>query len=91
MLRLLYWLIKRRWAVCRECKYHRFTEIPLPFKMGFDPDEANHECTKYFQVEEKDYVRGLEGTPRRDYCIEHNKNGCCWGFKPKNGEEKING
>jgi hypothetical protein len=41
MIRLLYWLIKRRWAICRECKWTRdmlicqkYTSKELDFVKG---------------------------------------------------------
>jgi hypothetical protein len=85
MIRIIYWLIKRRWSVCKKCKHYKFVDLPrLPrMNSGIDFKDCNHECTKYRWAESGDYVRGLPEKIKNDFCIEHNKNGCCWGFKPK--------
>ena len=79
MIRLLYWLIKRRWAICRECKHYVKSDF-------FGESEKLDECQKYLLLDAKrDFVRGGLKKPILELCEMHNTNGCCWGFKPKGG------
>ena len=95
MIRLLYWLIKRRWAVCKECKHYQNNPLALPIpnnpfglpilNSGFSMDDIKHQCNRYFWQCKRDFIKDQPGKIYFDYCIEHNKHGCCWGFKPKGG------
>jgi hypothetical protein len=76
MIRLLYWLIKRRWAVCKECKYY-YDHVGI--------NKCSNHKNQYWSKSE--YITGEKGHWENDWCSNHNRDGCCWGFKPK--DERI--
>jgi hypothetical protein len=69
MIRLIYWLLKRRWAICKECKHGYFSlgSKPLCKKTQFT-------VTDFIKGSKQDYA---------DPCDKINKSGVCWGFKEK--------
>jgi hypothetical protein len=76
MIRLFYWLIKRRWAICDECKYHEYEGIEIN---GKSYDGCKAKLLRY----EFDYVKGVQPEPRLSLCDFNNIHGICWKFKPK--------
>jgi len=66
MIRLIYWLIKRRWAVCRECKYY----------------SGDYSCKKYKRESLVWRIVGGKTISDLCPCFIHNRCGICWGFKP---------
>jgi hypothetical protein len=86
MIRIIYWLIKRRWSVCSECKHYQNNQFATPISnSGFSRDDITHQCDKYFWQCKRDFIKDQPGEIHLDFCIKHNKNGCCWGFEPKGG------
>jgi hypothetical protein len=73
MIRLFYWLIKRKWAICRECKYH----VELSIIKNIDG------CNYYKHEDKQNFVTGEISKEKMTMCRINNINGCCWGFKPK--------
>jgi hypothetical protein len=85
MIRILYWLIKRRWAVCRECKHcvQNGINIGLPLNKNVDG------CKYYKREFERNFISGDNPEPKITMCWEHNESGCCWGFEPKPKDDYI--
>jgi hypothetical protein len=72
MIKLIYWLINKRWAICKECKHYQ--KIPLP---------GNHFCGCYPEYQEPDFITGEKGVFKMSLCFLHNNDGVCWGFREK--------
>jgi hypothetical protein len=70
MIRLIYWLIKRRWAICTQCKHFRYVTAA--------PSSWAYQCNLY-STEHHDYITG-NTTKEIAYCHVENQNGVCWGF-----------
>jgi hypothetical protein len=77
MIRLLYWLIKKRWSVCFECKY-----------CNMEPNWTT--CQYYKALSHNDFVQEYKAKYVDTLCAFVNSNGACWGFKKK-GELFNNG
>ena len=68
MIRLLYRLIKKRWAVCYECEYCNM-------------ESSWASCRYYKKIKQDDCIYGDKAKETDSLCTFNNDNGVCWGFK----------
>jgi hypothetical protein len=76
MIRLLYWLIKKRWAICVKCHYYEYQGIKFDGK-------CYSACKYYMHQPDFNYVKGFLPKAELTFCSLHNHEGVCWGFKEK--------